>query len=693
MSDLVRFFEGYKNKKIAIYGLGTESEKAIKALDNDFEIVGLLDGFREEGNLYGKPVISLQEAIDERIALIVVAARPGSCRAIVKRIGEICRGNGIFVMDIRGKDLLASSRITYNFSQISGDTKEKLSERIKEAEVVSFDLFDTLVMRQTLSSDDVPELVNCRLEEQEIFIQDFASRRIASEKELSKEMAPTLTKIYDNMLVKLDANLDVKGMTAEKLADLEWKIDYDLLIPRQEVCNIFRKAVADQKEVYVVSDTYYSREQLSKILSKCGLTEYKDILPSSKYGTGKMQQLYCVLNDKEYGKKCLHIGDDMVADIECAASWGIEPFRLWSGIDLLEAAGNLGLADDMDELSGRLKIGMFVSKIFNSPFQFEEGGRKIAIQNAYDLGYLLFAPIISDFVIWFEEQAERSSLSNIWFCARDGYLIKQMYDELHGGQESTYFLTSRTAAIRAGMESREDIAYVADMKFSGTIEEQLQERFGIAKQNAVVDHGAGGNELTDYSDAIVRKASEDRKNYQRYIDQLPMKEGDIAFFDFVAKGTSQMYIQRLVDRHLKGLYFMQLEREYMQKKRLDILPFYTGQETENSEIYENYYILETILTSPQPSIKEFDEYGKPCYAQETRKERDIRCVQEVQNGVLDYFKAYLKVCPRTERVVDKRLGERFLSLIHGVAILDQNLIELKVEDPFFNRMTAVSDLI
>ena len=67
-----------------------------------------------------------------------------------------------------------------------------------------------------------------------------------------------------------------------------------------------------------------------------------------------------------------------------------------------------------------------------------------------------------------------------------------------------------------------------------------------------------------------------------------MKEGDVAFFDFVAKGTSQMYIQRLVDRHLKGIYFMQLEGEYMQGKELDILPFYNIQETDTSEIYEDY---------------------------------------------------------------------------------------------------------
>lgn len=679
----------YRDSNIAIYGLGTETERVLNEIGQEFRIIGLLDGYKEEGRLYDKPIISLQQAVEFQVKLILVVARPGSCRAIVKRIGSICAAHQIALYDVRGRDLCGIKKAEYNFRNADGISREQLLGQIGESDVISIDLFDTLIMRQTLFSTDIFEMIDCRLRDKGIVIEDFGKRRLESEKYLAKFTAPTLTEIYSHM----KRTYAVSEMVPEELAELEWKIDYDLVVPRQEMCDFMEEVHRQGKEIYIVSDTFYTNEQLIKLLEKCKVGFYTDIFASCEYKTAKTGNLFEKVKERIGEKKCLHIGDDIVADVESARAHGLAACQIYSGIDLLEAVGYLGMWNSIGGLASRIKLGMFVAKIFNSPFQFEEGERKIAIQNAYDLGYLLFAPIISDFVIWFEKQAERNSLSNIWFCARDGYLIKQMYDELHGGQESTYFLTSRTAAIRAGMESREDIAYVADMKFSGTIEEQLQERFGIAKQNAVVDHGAGGNELTDYSDAIVRKASEDRKNYQRYIDKLPMKEGDIAFFDFVAKGTSQMYIQRLVDRHLKGLYFMQLEREYMQKKGLDILPFYGGKETENSEIYENYYILETILTSPQPSIKEFDEYGKPCYAQETRKERDIRCVQEVQNGVLDYFKTYLKVCPRTERMVDKRLGERFLSLIHGVAILDQNLIELKVEDPFFNRTTAVSDLI
>ena len=145
--------------------------------------------------------------------------------------------------------------------------------------------------------------------------------------------------------------------------------------------------------------------------------------------------------------------------------------------------GNLGFADYMDTLSEHLKIGMFVAKIFNSPFQFETENKRITVSDIYDVGYLLCAPMISDFVLWFYSQVKQQKLKNIWFCARDGYLIKKMYEYLmkmyKQEDKSVYFLVSRTAAVRAGVQDEADIQYVDEMKFSGTLKENLKERFGI----------------------------------------------------------------------------------------------------------------------------------------------------------------------------------------------------------------------
>lgn len=695
--DINKIFGQHKDRKIALYGLGTETKRALHCLDEKYEIVGLLDSFRTDGEIFGKQIISLDRAVNAGVGLIIVVARPGSCRAIAKTIGDRCQKEGIDLMDIRGKNLLEMAEVSYQFSHVDGATKAELEEKIGSAEVVSFDLFDTLVMRQTLSSDDVVDLVDCRLRENGIFIEDFRKRRLESEKELSRDTVPALTEIYQNVLERLD-NSNVKDLTAKKLAELEWAVDFELVVPRKEVCDIFRKTFDSGKKVYIVSDTYYSRGQLAQILEKCGIVDYTDILSSNDCRLSKSQGLYQCLRSQENLKRYLHIGDDAVADVEKARDCGFDTCRVFSGLDLLEEVGYLGLTEYMKSLSDRLRAGMFVSVLFNSPFQFEGMDKSINIHNAYDIGYLICAPMISDFVLWFRRHMKKRRFQNIWFSARDGYLIKKMYEHLtqmsNDKEETLYFLTSRTAAIRAGVRDEDDIQYVDEMKFSGRLEENLRERFGIDLSDwEYHDVWLNRNSLLRYRDIILEKTRKSYENYRKYIRKLKIAEGDIAFFDFVAKGTVQMYVQKLTHNHLKGFYFLRLEKEHMKEKELDIQAFYGDEEQDCCAIYDNYYILETMLTAPHPSVKEFDESGNPVFANETRSERDMQCIEEAQKGILDYFKTYIRLCPEVERAENKKLDEVFLELIHKIKITDPDFLNLVVEDSFFNRMTKISDVI
>ena len=67
-----------------------------------------------------------------------------------------------------------------------------------------------------------------------------------------------------------------------------------------------------------------------------------------------------------------------------------------------------------------------------------------------------------------------------------------------------------------------------------------------------------------------------------------------------------MYMGRLMPQHLKGIYFLRLDEEQMWGENLDIVSFYSDSERNASVIFQDYYILETMLTAPMPSIREFD---------------------------------------------------------------------------------------
>ena len=155
-----------------------------------------------------------------------------------------------------------------------------------------------------------------------------------------------------------------------------------------------------------------------------------------------------------------------------------------------------------------------------------------------------------------------------------------------------------------------------------------------------------------------------------------------------------MYLSRLFkDSHMKGFYFLQLEPEFMADKDLDIEPFYSNEEKNTSAIFDNYYILETMLTSPYPQMLEMDENGNPVFAEETRSEADIEVFKRAQDGIVEFFKDYISIVLEGARTANKALDEKMLELVNKVQILDEDFLSLKVEDPFFGRMTDIKDVI
>ena len=224
-----KFLEKYTSADIAIYGLGTEAERFLNECGNELHIVGLLDGFRNTGSMFGYPIIPADKAA-EQVSMILVIARPGSCRAIAKRIGQLCKDTDTELINIRGENLLEERKPAFDFSGIGAEFD--LAEKINNADYISFDLFDTLVMRKFHTREDMLKCVESRLREKGIDIPDFVNRRLKAEKDISKNHSPLLKEIYEELINEtsnegeeknksIDSNSNEAESIADKLAVLE----------------------------------------------------------------------------------------------------------------------------------------------------------------------------------------------------------------------------------------------------------------------------------------------------------------------------------------------------------------------------------------------------------------------------------------------------------------------------------------
>ena len=179
-------------KDIVIYGLSTETQRVLKEWDGKYNVIGLLDGYKSEGSQFGYPILDIKDILKKENVVIVVVARPGSCKAIMRRIGASCSENNIAVFDVRGKDLLVESKVVYDFANTECYFKENLIQQIRNVEVVSFDLFDTLIARNILWFEDLVEIIEQKLHNKGVDIRDFVQKRISLEKKLSCGRSPKL---------------------------------------------------------------------------------------------------------------------------------------------------------------------------------------------------------------------------------------------------------------------------------------------------------------------------------------------------------------------------------------------------------------------------------------------------------------------------------------------------------------------
>lgn len=235
---------------------------------------------------------------------------------------------------------------------------DALKREIDGHEAISFDIFDTLVMRTVYYNHDVFRLVGDKYKE--VGAERFFRARREAERELSVSRYPYMEEIYDLVAQKLG----IDKALAYEMMEYEKQVEREVIIPRHEVINCFNYCKQAGKRVYIVSDMYMHRDQLEEIINKIGIVGYDDIFVSCEYDTSKPQHLFDKYLECVKATSYLHIGDSEACDILPSKSLGMDNFRLKTSAELWEANGQL-VPENAEE---RREIAKFISKEYNNPF-------------------------------------------------------------------------------------------------------------------------------------------------------------------------------------------------------------------------------------------------------------------------------------------------------------------------------------
>ena len=90
-----KHFQRFQDKGIVVYGLGKNTEVLLDALRDEYHFIGLMDGVRTGETVYGLPVLTVDEAQERGVGVILILARAANLSIIYPRIAADCARYGI----------------------------------------------------------------------------------------------------------------------------------------------------------------------------------------------------------------------------------------------------------------------------------------------------------------------------------------------------------------------------------------------------------------------------------------------------------------------------------------------------------------------------------------------------------------------------------------------------------------------
>ena len=142
-----------------------------------------------------------------------------------------------------------------------------IKEKIDEATIVSFDVFDTLLFRKVNSPEVIFELVGKHFgihgfRRVRIEGQDEANRRAYDKSQCTHA---DINEIYDVLSENEEIQVDWN-----EVKEFELRIEEDSLTVNSEMLEIFNYAKSTGKKVIATSDTYLLTDTLQNVLEKNG---------------------------------------------------------------------------------------------------------------------------------------------------------------------------------------------------------------------------------------------------------------------------------------------------------------------------------------------------------------------------------------------------------------------------------------
>lgn len=529
--------------------------------------------------------------------------------------------------------------------------KEKIKQIIDKKEVVSFDIFDTLLFRNIYKPTDLFKIM-----EGEVYdkygVEDFANLRISCEADSRNEKnknEASLDEIYALMEKRI-------GQDLEKVKKREIEIELEFIVGNPYMKEIFDYALATEKRIVLISDMYLPSDVVKKLLKKAGYSDVP-VYISCEYHAGKgTAELYELVRKKEGIRKdsWVHIGDNRYSDYDKAKEFGIEAI-------LYENIRSKDKLAEPKTIESSIIRGIQDNYLYN--------GNEVPYWEKF--GVLYASPVYYGFANWLFRLTRTKD--NLFFLARDGYIVKKVYDafkEKEGSRIETYYLygSRKTFQLPASLHKTKDeildflVSFTDDynvkmlvkdvMDNLGLVGKDYSEElkiFGFDGEDDVITKG-NFYQLKKFLKCVYDDIEVDLKEQEKlalaYFKQEGLTKYDrINIMDVGWGGSLQEAMRILTGKEIMGYYFGTIPT-----KKVDILSNslgYVFDEAKPDKYYMDVFnmpmMYEFIFSAPHGTTLCFEQKGKKIVpVLDNDDDEYVGIVETLQGAALSVIEVYLQ---------------------------------------------------
>ena len=678
-------FSKYKDKRIILYGLGRHTSTLLNEV-KDYNFVGLLDRDKENiGKLYfGLPVISIEEA-ENRADLIIINTPEAYWQTIYRRIEWV-------PIPVYFRDGSFAYKITHEEEDLEywDANYSDLKKKCLDFEVVSFDIFDTLLMRKVLLPVNVYQLIGIISNEPGYL-------------ELRRKISGELGDIY-TIFELYDAIQQETGWTNERineLLELEYKLEKNVTIPRKQMVKLLNELHQVGKEIYVISDMYFPHSFILDLLEQCGMTISKSrVLISSELkkskSNGELWEFYA--NDIVKGRKAIHIGDNTEADIINPKKYNIHTYKIMSAYDMCLHSSIKKLCFKSESVYDDLVMGLVCSKVFNDPFSICATRGIIKFDDFEILGYCWFGSVILTFLLWLLEETQKESVEQIIFFLRDGYFLQKDYQYIKEKLNETNIPLSISLPISrrlisiASIVDEEGFREAACFPYVGTWEAYMKDRFDIlieegdVHKNEIINSSEDFDKIKKwivrYRKQLIEEINNEKESYRKYISALNIKENAIVV-DTGFLGNTQRMFNIFLNKQMLGYYFTAelstRNNNFFNNNMKACFQDVKDVHAENCFIHKQEMVLESFLTAPYGMIRRIDNVGKWITDEKKQCQKTFAEREKINLGVQEFINDFISIAPKWlgRGVIDACFVDQLFGLwIEGGSILAENIKDI-----------------